>query len=580
MVNDKGASVTSVPDAPYYQKYIQWVSGILTASDKFEQFKRLLTFPLKTNEVVDDIADEYTKVFDAQDSFFIPELSDPDLVEDFNQYIGKLSDSDFWHNDAFKAMMSNISSILVVDLPDSQTSQTPEPYYYLLDIRKVVDVQVSANGDIEYLIFKTGKNTYGVFDSLFFRVYKKEDEYYALLTENEHDLGYCPARFLWSDVLSKNEPIVKHAPISALLSRLDWYLFFETAKESLDIYAAYPLYWAYQSKCDYKDQFGNDCHNGLIKIWDESKQKDVVYPCPVCESKKIVGPGSLIEKPIPRGDIKIDGEPAGIIGVDEASLTYNVNEAERLKAQIITAATGKNKLLNKQAINQDQVSSQFESQTNVLRWIADNFSKSHRWTWNTLGKLRYGDNYVGCSISYGSEFYLQTLAEVVNDFKNGKDSGLPEYILLSKISAIEHLQSKNNPKEKARINILRHLEPFPYRTLKECKELGFDVIDKHGFVLKANFANFVNKFERDFGSLIDFGSALDFSTRIERIAQKLNEYADVIVSKDNNVTGGELGKLPLAIQQLSLAMFRADQSGNKEEAELLKTKIKELTESI
>lgn len=44
--------------------------------------------------------------------------------------------------------------------------------------------------------------------------------------------------------------------------------------------------------------------------------------------------------------------------------------------------------------------------------------------------------------------------------------------------------------------------------------------------------------------------------------------------------GGELGKIPLAIQQLSLAMFRADQAGNKQQANELKNKIQELTNLI
>jgi hypothetical protein len=533
VVNEKGVPVATIEDSPYYQKYLYWVQSFLTASDKFEQFRKMLTFPVKTNEVVDDIADEYMKVFDSQDSFFIPELSDPKLVEDYNKFLESIKDNTFWKEDAFKAMMSSISSILIVDLAIEQKTEAPEPYYYLLDIRQVHDVQLSHKEDkIEYIIFKSGKDNFTIFDDAAFRVYQKIKDSFILITENFHDLGYCPARFFWNDILSNKNKEVRHAPLSALLSRLDWMLFFETAKESLDLYGAYPIYWAYQSKCDYKDYLGNECQNGVIKYYDEDKKKDIVYPCPVCESKRIVGPGSLIEKPIPRGDIKLDNAPVGIVGIEKNSLDYNVSEVTRLKAQIITAATGKNKLIADQAINTDQVESQYESQTNVLKWIAENYAKAHKWVWDTVGKLRYGDNYLGSSVSYGTEFYLQNISDAIKDFQNSKNAGLPEYLLISKMRILENLQSKNNPKEKQRIEILRNLEPYPFRTLAECKNLGIDVIDNIGFVLKANFANFVCRFEREFGSIIEAGSVLDFSKRIELISQKLNEYANEFVSKN------------------------------------------------
>ena len=535
VINNKGVSVASVADAPYYQKYLNWVASFLNATDKFEQFKKLLTFPITTNEVIDNIADEYIKVFDAQDSFFIPELTDQEQIDDFLKYFDYLKESEFWKGKAFKAMMSSISSILIVDLPLMQTGGQPEPYFYLLDIRKVVDIITSDNGDIEYIIFSCDSKNYAVFDSLYYRVYNKDDKgNFGLILENKHDLGYCPAKFFWSDTLDNKYPEVKHAPISSLLSRLDWYLFFETAKENLDIYAAYPIYWAYESKCDYKDYSGNICQNGLINILDESKQREIIIPCPACASKKLVGPGSLIDKPVPRGEMKIDGPPVGIVGIDRNSLDYNVNEAERLKAQIVASATGKNKLLNKQAINQDQVESQFESQATVIKWIANNFSIAHKWVWDTVGKLRYGENYLGCSINYGTEFYLRSIDDAITDFKTSKDVGLPSYLLISKINAIEYLQAKNNPKEKNRLNILKNLEPYQFLTLKECKDNGIDLIDKEGFVLKANFANFVSRFELEFGSILEFGSKLDFSVKVERIAQKLYEYVSEKISKEPN----------------------------------------------
>jgi hypothetical protein len=581
-----GPAKESIAELPYFQKYLLWVKSIITAKDKYEQFKKLLVFPIKTNEIVDDISDEYTKIFDAEDAYFNVELSEDELKEDFNNYLQQIKDTDFWHDDAFNAMMKAINSIIIVDLPAQQLTDRPEPYYYLLDIRSVIDISINKSGGVDYIIFKDSETRIAIFDDVFYKVFEvQKDKSIVLISESAHGLGFCPAKTFWSDTIEPKNQINKLSPISAMLSRLDWQLFFETAKQSLDVYAAYPIYWAYESKCDFVDHAGNRCINGLITFFDDQNKVEVVKPCPVCESKKIVGPGSLIEAPLPRpngtGILSLQVPPAGIITVDKNSLDYNVNEAERLKTEIIAGSTGKMKLLNKQAINQDQVQSQFENQTNILNWIARNFEKAHQWAWDTVGKLRYGDLYIGSTVSYGTTFYLQSLNDAVKDFNDSKTAGIPGYILLSKVAKIEHLQGKFNPEMKNKLNILKYLEPYPTLTLKECKDLGLDQMDKIGFVLKSNFANFVSKFELEFGSLIEFGSALDFKTKIEKIAGKLNEYATLIVKPaDPADGGGELGKLPLAIQQLSLAMFRAEQTGNNGQAELLKQKITELTNSI
>jgi len=47
-----------------------------------------------------------------------------------------------------------------------------------------------------------------------------------------------------------------------------------------------------------------------------------------------------------------------------------------------------------------------------------------------------------------------------------------------------------------------------------------------------------------------------------------------------NEADGNIGKIPLALQQLALAKFRAEESGDTETAKLLGEKMKELLAKI
>lgn len=513
--------------SPYYKDFLAWVNSFLTAKEKFNQFEKLLLFPVSTNNVVDIIADEYNKVFNAQNSYFGYEFTKPELKDRFLDYLTKVDDRDFWETKVFGAMLTGINSIVVVDLDQQQTGDQPEPYYYLLDIHQVIDVGTNRDGSISYLIFKESENIVAVFDDTTYRLFtKNEDGTYYNSYEAFHELGYCPASFMWSDNLDTRNAIVKQSPLSSVLSYLDKLLAKDVSKDCLDVYAAFPITWMYESECDYENEEHDKCKGGFT-----NHSMHGVVACPACDKAGLVGAGTLMKVPILRneqgGSFPDLREPAGVISVDVTSLDYNTNEVSRMRGEIIEIATGKasSRLTNREALNEDQIKSQFESQTNILRYIAQNLEKINTWTIDTAARLMFGDQYSSCNINYGTEFYLQTLEDVTNDYKSGKEAGLPSYILLNKRNQIEELQSKNNPTEKERLSILKYLEPYADMTPQEAKSLGVDSFDKIGFAIKVNFVTFIHKFELEYGNIVEWGSALTLSEKIKRINQVLENYA-------------------------------------------------------
>jgi len=500
----------------YRMRYREWVDSVITASDKRVQFEKMLTYPLKSNEVVDSIADEYAKVFNSQNSYIGFDFTDSALTQEYEEY--SKGYEHFWRKDVFSAMLTAINSIVVIDMSPEEDSK---PYYYLLSIDRVIDVRCDKDGVIEYLIFRDGDRIVCI-DENSYKVFTKRGEDYVFKFSNPHDLGYAPAAFMWNDTLSNDNPYIKQSPISAILGDLDWYLFQVTAKRCLDIYAAYPIYWSFKDKCKVAECTGGWIKNPEVTV---ATGEYGYRRCPSCEKNSIVAPGSHLGIDPPRSsDAPNLREPAGIISVDRQSLDFNVEETDRLKNEIIKTATGKldEKSRTTGAINEDQVHSNYESQTNILMWIAGNFEKIHKFVIDTTAKLMYQDRYVGCTVSYGTDFYLQDQATVTTEYQEAVDAGLPMYILQAKRNQVDELQSKNNPNERQRIYILRQLEPYQdvsFSTLQQMQG-----IDQNKFAIKLNFSTFVNRFELEHGNIVEWGSKLEFKTKIERINQEFEKY--------------------------------------------------------
>ena len=96
-------------------------------------------------------------------------------------------------------MQVSPNSILVVDLPLVQTSTRPEPYFYWLEIDSVIDYELSKQDEnlFNWLIFNQPEHKIAVFDDTSIRIYQlnEKNEIQSLVSEAQHDLGYCPARF-------------------------------------------------------------------------------------------------------------------------------------------------------------------------------------------------------------------------------------------------------------------------------------------------------------------------------------------------------------------------------------------------
>ena len=528
--------------------FLDWVKHLLP-KDKFNIFLHLFKFPLSTPAVVEDVYRELERVFYSRNSSSTYQFIDSELSEDWADYRkNKLNEPEIWKTVAWKKMQVSPNSILIIDLPQQQTSSKPEPYFYWLEIDSVIDYQISDKDKnlFNWLIFKQPNNQIAVFDDTYIRIYQlnEKNEIQSLILESTHNLGYCPARFFWSISLNEKNPDIKKNPITKELSNLDWYLFFSLSKQHLDLYAPYPIYSAYEADCNFENnETGDYCDGGFLRnAKGEYKilNDGTVEKCPCCSEKRIAGPGSFLEVPVPNQTESIADmrNPVQITTIDRDSLEYNVNECVRLKNEIVISVVGSGGTVSeKEAINETQVTANFESKTSVLNALKTNFEAAQKFIEDTICKLRYGNAFISSSINWGTEFYVFTISELYSKYKLAKENGASNFELDAIAQQILEVEYRNNPLVLQRMLILKQLEPYPHKTLAEVLDLyEKKLIDEKLMKLKINFTTLVEKFERENINIIEFASNKTMREKINIINKKLLEY----VSNDDFRTTGNM----------------------------------------
>ena len=511
----------------------------LIPHDKFVIFQTLFRFPVKTNEVMSEVFDKLSRIFEGRNPAFSYQFATTEQRDDWEWYRQeKLGEPAIWSTKGWEFFQTEINSVMIVDLPVEQEAgdRYPQPYFYWLPLRDVVEYKADkTTGQMSYIIFRQKDNKLAVIDDESYRIFESKDDMPEgePLIENRHDLGYCPARFFWSEPMSLEFPDIKRSPVTKALDNLDWFLFFSISKRHLDLYGSYPIYSGYEQDCNFhNDNTGDYCDGGFLKnrkgewLWDANG----LVPCPKCHDHRITGAGSFVEVPVP-----IEGQPdlrhpVDMLTVDRQSLDYNVEEEKRLRSTIITSIVGQNEeVTQREAVNEQQIKANFESQATVLNRVKKGFEEAQKWVDDTCCRLRYGTLFLSSSVSYGTEFYLFSTDELRERYKTAKETGMSESELDALHQQIIETEYRNNPQQLQRMLILAELEPYRHLTRNEVANLyQTGIVSVEDYLVKLNFADFIRRFERENMNIIEFGSATAYDTKISTIKEQLRAYAQEI----------------------------------------------------
>ena len=557
-----------------YQHFDKMVRGMLT-DEKYKMFNSLLRWPLPSNEVTAVVFDRLSRVFEGRNPVFDYQFHDTTIADDWNWYRHeRLHEPDLWREIGWRFFRTEPNSIIVVDMPTEREKgdKYPQPYAYWVTLDDIVDYGSDGKGHLTWVLFKDDNRRKAYFiDDKVYRVWNypdeavmgldwlhiRYDENGELYTDieadvtNPHKLGYIPAKWFLDDPVDLSTPDVKKSPVTDVLEKLDWWLFFNTSKRHLDTYGAYPIYATVEPQCSYEEELEigekkifAHCEGGIL-VEDDGKPVmigGVKKKCPRCGEHPLTGPGTLITRPMPNSESGVPDirNVVQILSVDKESLDYNTGELERLRKDIISQCVGiDNDMISDFSVSDAQIAANYESQGTILIRVKRELEAAQKFVDTTCIDLRYGkDSYESITVNYGTEFYTLSTEQLRKRYKEAKESGASESDLMALRKQIIETEYRNNPTEQQRMFILTDVEPLASMSVGEAMTRWQQgLVDDTDMKVKANFAGLMRRFERENGNIIFFAESKPYYEKIDIIKQKLNDYVKGIEPRTSDPAG-------------------------------------------
>jgi hypothetical protein len=535
--------------SPYFTKWVSnYVTPTISSKSVREQFLRQIAFPLVSNEIVDAIMDAGSSVHYAQDRYIEVELTDDRLKADFWAFLQKRDLDGFFARNCHNALYNAPNSLIVIDLPAEQTTDFPEPYLYLLPVDKLKAAEPIAghtnSGLLKFGFFETDDpKRRGLFDETDFSIWERIDartNQWTRVLSVPHNLPFCPIFKMWADV-DHGSPLVSNTPLRPLLGWFDRYVFWDGAREQSDLAAGFQHFWYLTSdddkECTYVSE-GFRCQGGVIEKYktDEfgNNIKDSMYreDCPIASTcakhkKKVEwGPGSTVPVPAQHATDDPDWRPAvGWVGAHVDNLEYIAKKVDQIGAKILRTATGfESGPQNREALNETQIMSILDKSRTVGQYLAEYFEIAHKRAIDGFGWLRYGTDYIGCTVNYGRRYVMLTGDQLMVLYQAAKEIG--SLWLIEEIDGmLQDYYARADPSKKLRYQLLTDLNPYPYQTASELVAAKVHLTDPTGYLVSVGLMRWIKMFERDENiSIQRFGVKTDYQKRVTEIYKAIEGY--------------------------------------------------------
>jgi hypothetical protein len=495
------------------------------------------------------------KVFTAAGASYYYDFSDAALADDFQDYLNDATRAgqDFYGQFRTvwsKACLTGFQGVLLVDLAAPVTGNIgevddvplalPEPAFSFVPSSRIQDVAVTGNR-LEYLILSAPgpekQPQYYCWDDLYcHRVQRVAGELTLVpALQTTHGLGYVPACPVTTRQPDPTRPVRRTSAVAESLELADVYLRDFNEHELGKTYHAFPKMWSYGVRCDYQPpivpgadgyQFAQSCNAGRLFLGDGVG----TYSCPRCAGSGRyipVGPDKtfIVEVPTDSSQPSII-PPAGYIVPDLTSLTYLGDELGKNAGLIEKAVIGKEGIT--------RVSTKVESGAakfldmapvyDALNDHGDDATVAMRFVVDAMGRLRYGEAYRSSALSLGKRYQLRSVEQLEEQYQAAKAAGIDSALLYGYLEELVYTKYHNDPLELQRGLLKLELTPVPHLTDQEAQALG--IIGDDDLLLKAYLNDFVQRFERENGSILEFGEVLPYGLKVQKILDIFTSYLD------------------------------------------------------
>jgi hypothetical protein len=496
----------------------------------------------------------FNKVFTARGSNQYFEFSTPQDQQDFEEYLTRIKFQERLRKKFEKVSYTGFQGCFLVDLPSTvnDPDALPEPYWQYISSSQLHDAEISGD-TYEYVIIKQSevvedktRDYFVCFDDLYAHVVVPADGgklAYSAARTTQHGLGYVPAftptlfaarsdsDVVRTSILHKSLPVAKVYLLDHLMHQLD------------KNYHGFRKFWSYGVPCTHVVQYNINeaCGGEALYTTVACQGGDLLYPdgttrtCSKCNGfgRVIpVGPDKVyIVEPAPQGETSVvDPGPAGYIEPDIATSKEQREEISVQERQLEQAVLGKEGILNRDSRAQTAAGQAMDLQPVFDR--CDAYGQSWKWVLknviDTMARLRYDASFRDSAINIGTKYGIETIGELEAGYAAAKASGYPDSALFGMLEDVIYTKYSNDPMELEYNRIKLYLEPVPTRSTAEVQQWVYqregdqELIDL--FRRKRNLNDYVARFERDNGPLVQFGVRQPFATRIDTILATFKEY--------------------------------------------------------
>ena len=351
---------------------------------------------------------------------------------------------------------------------------------------------------------------------------------YTLVSENPHDLGYCPATPFLNRTLNSSNIFDRYNPLARVLGTMVDWTSFDIYNRFYELYGVFPIAEQPAPICE-----DDNCTNGVI----HDKHDDgtpFTTDCSTCKKSPFLGPGSIyLVDPAGRKDEQDVFGKLRYVSPPIENLTKSKEyQAERV-GFIKRNVTGVNNVITKEAVNTDQIKAVMEDRRKPLLFIAGMLNDLDTWLVETI--LKVGPNIEAKRNSnYGTEWFLLTQEQIQALFIGAKTAGLPEGVLDLYYRLLIETEYKTDPHAIRKLIIENNLSPAPYKTMTEAYEMkAKGVMSQLNLTIKANLTALVEEFERkNNGGIVEFGQdnlitgRWKFSDKIDAILIEFKKYIE------------------------------------------------------
>lgn len=501
--------------------------------DKFDSTLKYFTFPLPIVNDTRDILADLNKVFHARNANFNNSYDNKKIEALAEELFKEMKVSEYIHTIGKKVLKNKPNTFVVLD--KDEKGRTYLVTVYNDEIIKA-EFKKGSTTELDYIRFTHSEyvNDEGQvvkriahYDSKSYRVIDIVNGEPIITISNPHTLGSCPARPFLTVTRNSKNPFDRYSPFAPVLSLLLNWTLFDVYLMYADHYSVYPIVEKAKDSCD-----DENCENGRTRTALEDGSFTAWEACQSCSSSKIIGSGTVVE--VDPAMFRDEQDVSGIFRFVSPDIKNNEYAAKRQQERIDYIkknTTGVTQVMEKEAVNAEQVRSVMEDRRKPLLLIASMLNDLDVWIHESAVKLSF-DAKMNRYANWGTEWLLLTESDIQLLFKDAKDTGMPESELDELYSQLVETKYKANPNKIRSLIIQNNLNPAPYSTLSECYEkVQNGVMSTLDLDIKANITRYVKRFERENGSLSAFGAQAvkdgnkTFSQVIEDIYKTLLIYA-------------------------------------------------------